>query len=116
MKTPNLGTIAEEIATQYLLSNGYTILERNLKVHQYEIDIISELDPYLVVVEVKARTSKVYGTAREHLKADQLRRIFSAYEYWARKKNMNHRSVRFDLIEYYPKEQKLIHLMDAFRE
>lgn len=116
MKTQHLGQHAETIATNYLLQKGYVILERNLHIHRYEIDIIAEIDQCLVVVEVKARSSKTYGTAREQLKMEQLKRIFSAFELWVQKKNLGHRSVRFDLIEYYPKEQKLIHVMDAFRE
>ena len=54
MKTQHLGQHAETIAANYLQQEGYVILERNLHVHRYEIDIIAEIDQCIVVVEVKA--------------------------------------------------------------
>ncbi len=50
------GKMAENIAADYLLTNGYTIRERNWRIGNHiEIDIIAEKDGYIIFVEVKAR-------------------------------------------------------------
>lgn len=62
-----LGSTGEELAAQFLLNLGYTLLARNLKNRYGEIDILA-LDPdgeTLVIVEVKTKTNTTYGTAVE---------------------------------------------------
>lgn len=50
------GKMAEDIAAEYLLTNGYIIRERNWRIgNKIEIDIIAEKDGIIVFVEVKAR-------------------------------------------------------------
>jgi len=52
-KSRRLGNVGEEIATQILLSNGYTIIERNFLHKMGEIDIISQRDGIVYFFEVK---------------------------------------------------------------
>lgn len=49
------GQEAEQIASEYLLQEGYTIRERNWRMGKYEIDLILEKDNTIIFVEVKAR-------------------------------------------------------------
>lgn len=50
------GKEAEQIASEYLISKGYTILERNWKAGTtIEIDLIAQIGTTVVFVEVKAR-------------------------------------------------------------
>ena len=50
------GAAAENIAAEWLLTNGYVIRERNWRAGKsIEIDIIAELSNTMVFVEVKAR-------------------------------------------------------------
>ena len=49
------GQEAEQIASEYLLKEGYTIRERNWRMGKYEIDLILEKDNTIILVEVKAR-------------------------------------------------------------
>lgn len=115
MTTTELGRQAEQIVYRYFEDLDAVILEQNLRVKKYEIDLIIELKGLLVVVEVKMRGSNQFGRPREHLHSDQFYRIISAYEWWARGKKFWCREVRFDLIEYYPQDNRLVHLEDAFR-
>ncbi|MBI3331807.1 YraN family protein [Candidatus Peregrinibacteria bacterium] len=52
-----LGSSGEELAVKFLMSLGYTILHRNVRMGRDEIDIIAEdtEDEVLVFVEVKTR-------------------------------------------------------------
>lgn len=115
MTATKLGRQAEQIVCRYFEDLGAVILEQNLRVKKYEIDLIIDLKGLLVVVEVKMRRSNQFGRPREHLHSDQFYRIASAYEWWARGKKFWDREVRFDLIEYYPQDNRLVHLEDAFR-
>ena len=59
------GSFNEQSAAEYLIDNGYTILERNFSCKKGEIDIIAKKDNMIVFVEVKYRSSKRYGYAIE---------------------------------------------------
>jgi putative endonuclease len=85
-KHVQIGAIGEDIATAYLMSLGYQILDRNWRVadtnkerkHMVrgEIDVIA-LRPEgdLVFCEVKTRTSKKYGDPLEAINKSKLHRI-----------------------------------------
>ena len=62
MDAQTLATAAEDFATHYLKRKGYRIRKRNYRYLKAEIDIIAELDNILAVVEVKAKTTHIYGT------------------------------------------------------
>lgn len=55
-----LGKLAEDIAAEYILSLGWKILARNVRIQHGELDIIaidtSEKTQELVIVEVRCRT------------------------------------------------------------
>lgn len=64
MKTPRrqaIGRWGEASAAHYLASQGYEILERNLRTPYGEIDLIARTQDTIVFVEVKARTSASLG-------------------------------------------------------
>ena len=53
MTTTELGRQAEQIVCRYFEDLGAVILEQNLRVKKYEIDLIVDLKRLLVVVELK---------------------------------------------------------------
>ena len=62
MNKRQIGKTGEQIAADYLVRNGFTILEKNFRSGRFgEIDIIAEEDSYLCFVEVKMRTSDLFG-------------------------------------------------------
>ena len=74
--------IGEEIATNYLKKIGYKIIERNLRKGYGEIDIISVVNNVLVVVEVKTRTTNLYGGAIEAISYGKLQKIIRTCQYY----------------------------------
>ncbi|MFH1995528.1 MAG: YraN family protein [Candidatus Omnitrophota bacterium] len=56
-----LGAIGESLAVDFLQKLGYTILEANYRTPLGEIDIIAKERDYLVFVEVRTRSSSVFG-------------------------------------------------------
>ncbi len=51
-----VGKLGENLACDYLINLGYSIVGRNLKVHHKELDIVAFDQDNLVVVEVKTRS------------------------------------------------------------
>lgn len=56
-----MGRYGEDLAADYLRSRGWTILERNLRRGRGEIDLVVSRGGVLAFVEVKCRSSAVYG-------------------------------------------------------
>ena len=61
------GGTGENIATQFLTENNYTILKRNYRYSKNEIDIICKKDRFLVFVEVKTRSDTLFGTPEDQV-------------------------------------------------
>jgi len=73
-----VGRFGERLAGDYLAEAGLTILERNWRCPEGEIDIIALDGSVLVVVEVKTRSTTAFGEPAEAVgpaKAARLRRL-----------------------------------------
>lgn len=95
-----LGRRGEQIAARHLQFSGYRILDRNVKLGRYEVDIIVQKGDVIAFVEVKTRLGAPdpYVHPSENItptKEDHLRR--AADIFIAREKNpkMNY---RFDIV------------------
>lgn len=77
------GKYGEDLAVNYLIKNKYKIIERNYRFSRYgEVDIIALDKDILCFIEVKTRTSDVFGAALEAVtgvKLDKIRRCAMAY-------------------------------------
>lgn len=78
--SPNiqLGRWGEDIACQYLIDHECTILERNARTPDGEIDIVALAEAELVFVEVKARRSTTHSYPEESVDEDKLEHLESA--------------------------------------
>ncbi len=115
MQPNTYGKRSEIIASDYLKTKGYKILEVNYKNKIGEIDVIAKDKNYIVFVEVKARTSQKFGhpfDAIDEIKQQKIRRIASLYLV----KNQKYGSAcRFDAISILGLENpEITHIVDAF--
>ena len=92
-----LGDWGEDWAALYLRLHGYSILERNYRCRQGEIDIIARRRGIVAFVEVKLRKNADFGEAREFVTFSKQRRVVSAAEFWLMK-NPCELQPRFDVI------------------
>jgi putative endonuclease len=69
------GREGEDAAARYLESLGYRILRRNLRGPDGEIDILARDGNVLTFVEVKARTTRNFGSALSAVDARKRARI-----------------------------------------
>lgn len=96
-----IGKLGENLATRYLSSVGYKILKRNFRDKYGEVDIIAECDNELVFIEVKARTSLKYGRPIDAVTRQKQMHILRTAQYYIFINKLEHKKIRFDVIEVY---------------
>ncbi|KJC63936.1 YraN family protein [Agreia bicolorata] len=77
-----LGRQGEDVAASYLADQGFTVLERNWRCEQGEIDLVGVDGRDTVFVEVKTRSSTAFGHPFEAItdaKLARLRRLSTAW-------------------------------------
>jgi putative endonuclease len=107
----DLGIKGEKKATFFLEQNGYSILEHNWRYHKNEIDIIAKKGQYIVVVEVKTRSTDYFDEITQVVSNKQKRFLIEAINNYIEEKNIN-LEVRFDII--FIVDNKIEHFENAF--
>ncbi|MDD4188539.1 MAG: YraN family protein [Eubacteriales bacterium] len=97
-----LGENIETEACRCLIKNGYRIIERNFRVGRFgEVDIIASEGESICFVEVKGRSSDIFGTPAEAVnfrKQATIRKLASIYLGRTGNSEIN---IRFDVAEVY---------------
>jgi putative endonuclease len=82
MTKKDTGKLGEKLAGEFLGRNGYDILDTNYRCPEGEIDIIARHQNTLVFIEVRTKTSRLFGTPEESitpLKAARLKTLAARY-------------------------------------
>jgi putative endonuclease len=110
-----LGKKGEEIAADYLADLGYKIRDRNWRWGKDEIDIIAETDKFIVIVEVKTRSTSYFGEPEESVDRQKQRFLVRAADGYVNQKEID-LEVRFDIISiiFESGKQTIRHIEDAF--
>ncbi len=93
-----IGRDAERGAASFLDRRKYRILETNYRCRYGEIDIIALDGETLVFVEVRARTSEVYGTPEESVDRRKQRRISMCALNYVSQRGLDEVEARFDVV------------------
>jgi putative endonuclease len=116
--TREIGDEGEELATAYLESKGYTILERNYHFEHAEVDIVAyNNESHIVFAEVKTRSSNTFGEPEEFVDDKKIQNIYKAAEAWLYHRKMDGAPVRFDVISILQKNNEapdIKHFENAF--
>lgn len=112
----DLGTHGEALACNFLIKKGFEILDQNWTHGKSEVDIIACKDGVIVFVEVKTRSSDLFGEPQQFVndaKIDQLATAANAYI-----QIMEHAGeVRFDILSVslvVHENYRIEHFEDAF--
>lgn len=110
-----LGKKGEELAVAHLEQNGYLILETNYIFQKAEIDIIAQNNEYVIVVEVKTRTTDVFGLPQEFVKPSKIKLLVKAINEYV-EQNQIEKEIRFDIVSVLKQKKGFVveHLEDAF--
>jgi len=97
-----LGQRGENLAAQFLRRHGHSILYRNFRAPRGgEVDIVCRDKKHseLVFVEVKTRSSELFGAPAEAVDQKKRRLIIRGAMQWLRMLDMPEITYRFDIVE-----------------
>jgi putative endonuclease len=111
----DLGNKGEDWAAKFLKEKGYKILDRNLTTPFGEVDIIARDGNTIVFIEVKTRSSDIFGQPFEavnYRKQERLKKIALFYLKGIKK----HLPIRFDVVSiiYRNGKAEISHIINAF--
>jgi putative endonuclease len=92
-----LGNQGELSACTHLQKKGYSILEKNWRFDRAEIDIIAQIDDFVVFVEVKTRATNFFGDPVFFVDNRKQRLMIKAAEAYMEQIKLE-KEVRFDVI------------------
>ena len=98
LHTSRIGQAGEQMACDFLETQGHQILDRNWRTGHLELDIVSEASDGLHFVEVKARTAPVTTTVLDQVNVVKQKRISAAAGQYLNKKHMEGKEVFFDVV------------------
>jgi putative endonuclease len=90
--------LGEDKACEYLQKLGFKILERNYRKTYGEIDIIAIEKDVLAFIEVKTRTSNLFGSPLEAVTPWKLRSLIKTAQYFKMTHHNLPESLRIDAI------------------
>lgn len=97
MNSSEKGKQGEAVAIDWLMKQGYVILESNWRNRHLEIDVIAQKDNEIIFIEVKTRFSKNWGAPWEAVNAKKRRLIIAAAEIYIHCKRCK-LEPRFDIL------------------
>ncbi len=110
-----LGKKGEQLAVDFLLKNGYKIIERNYRFDKAEVDIIAKKENILAVIEVKTRSTTDFGNPQDFVKPKQIKNLVKAVDEYINENDLD-LEVRFDIIAIVKEKNgyDIEHLENAF--
>lgn len=82
MRTTTVGREAEAAVADYLIENGFKILDKNWRTRWCEIDIIAQKNKTVHFIEVKYRAGEQQGSGFEYIGPNKLRQLTFAVDFW----------------------------------
>ena len=116
--TPQTGKDGENRATQYLISKGFAIIERNWRTKGGEIDIIAYKNDIIAFVEVKTLPNGTRDMIQRELNYQKRQRIIkTSKRFLLKHREYSNSYVRFDVIVIdMPGLDPVYHIENAFSE
>ncbi|OGF24219.1 hypothetical protein A3H09_01090 [Candidatus Falkowbacteria bacterium RIFCSPLOWO2_12_FULL_45_13] len=93
-----IGEFGEKLAKNYLIKQGYKIVDLNIKLSHQELDIVARKNGLTVFIEVKTRISQIYGPAEEAFALAKSNRFKRGIEMFIKNNKISADDIRADLI------------------
>ncbi|MDA1279811.1 MAG: YraN family protein [Chloroflexi bacterium] len=94
-----VGRAGEAAARSYVVAElGYEVLKTNYRTRTGEIDIVAQDGDWVVFVEVKTRTSRVFGSTVEQIAAQKKTRLRAAAQSFLTENDLENADWRIDLL------------------
>ena len=86
------------MASDHLLNQGYTILEKNYRCRYGEVDIVAQQGAEVVFTEVKTRRSAVFGTPQESITQAKAKHLIATSQHYLERHSLTDIDWRIDLV------------------
>lgn len=93
-----LGKLGEDVATEFLIAQGFNIIARNWRSHRVELDIVARDGQTIVFCEVKTRRSNNCGVPAEAITQTKRDNLRTAALHWLSANSGFKAHIRFDVI------------------
>ncbi len=113
----NLGKAGEQDAVRFLKNKGYKLLRQNYKTKLGEIDIVAQDRETLCFIEVKTRSSFMFGNPAEAITHVKQRKLSQLALLFLKKHNLIGKKARFDVVTVMHSKNKALDfklIKDAF--
>ena len=97
MNQKKTGTAYEKIAADYVRNQGISILEKNYRISQGEVDLIGETEECIIFFEVKYRKTASYGYPWEAVCSKKRKKICTVARQYCYRKRIK-KQIRYDVI------------------
>ncbi len=112
-----VGRYGETVAARFLEASGLTVLDRNWRCRDGEIDIVAREDGTVVFCEVKTRRGLDFGPPVEAVTPVKVRRLRGLALRWLTEQRSPYVDIRFDVISVVARSRgaaAVEHLRGAF--
>lgn len=112
-----VGRYGERVAVQHLVDAGLTVLDRNWRCADGEIDVVARDGDVLVFCEVKTRSGKAFGDPTEAVVPAKAERLHRLALRWMAARDVVCPRVRFDVVSVLRQQRgaaQVRHLRGAF--
>lgn len=114
--TQEIGKLGENAAKEYLIENGYNILESNWRTGNLEVDLIVENKFCVAFVEVKTRAINYVVSPTQAVTLAKQKNIIKAANIYIRQKHID-KEVSLDVISVITKGDQIVeieHIPNAY--
>ncbi len=102
----SLGKRGEMIGWNYLLEEGYRILDKNYRCKIGEIDVVAQKKGRIVFIEIKTRRSLGFGGPEESVHPAKQRKLVQLALWYLKEKRMEDAACAFHVLAITFKENK----------
>lgn len=112
MDNKKIGKAGEDAAARFLARKGYKILHRNWRCLLGEIDIVAKEKDFIVFVEIKTRSSPLFGAGFLSVNYIKQSKLITLAKVYLKRYGLSDRPCRIDIVSIDAKTITLIR--DAF--
>jgi putative endonuclease len=103
-----LGAVGEARAASWYEARGWTVLDRNWRCREGELDLVLARDAAVVFCEVKTRSSLAYGSPADAVTPTKQRRLRRLAVRWLAEHEVRAGLIRFDVAAVLPGSVEVI--------
>ena len=113
-----LARAGEDAASHYLTAKGYTILHRNIRFPEGELDLVAKWENTLVFLEIKTRETEQFGSPYQSVSVGKQRRQLAMANRFISICRLWEVPIRFDVVSVVlpsGQQPKIEHIENAFQ-